>query len=122
MRRAAASALMIFFSLLLSAPFFGPDADANLPPCCRRHGKHHCAMRMSERPANPPGFASITEKCPCFPAATCAGQPPRFKPEPSQRICRDVVIYAGVPAPAQVHRRACLILSHPRRGPPPPLA
>ncbi|HET6206589.1 MAG TPA: hypothetical protein VFD98_07250 [Terracidiphilus sp.] len=122
MRRIAATALIIFFSLLLSAPLFGPDADTNLPPCCRRHGKHHCAMRMSERPANAPGFASVTEKCPCFPAATCAAQPPRFKPEPSQRICIDVVIYPAVATPAEVHRSASSIASHPRRGPPTPLA
>jgi len=121
MRRIAASALIIFFSLLLSAPLFGPDADTNLPPCCRRHGKHHCAMRMSERPANAPGFASVTEKCPCFPAATCAAQPLRFKPEPSQRICVDVVIYPGVHTSIPTYRRAALILSHPRRGPPTPL-
>jgi len=41
------------FSILLIAIFgFGPlsvlvdSEEANLPPCCRRHGAHHCAMYM----------------------------------------------------------------------------
>jgi hypothetical protein len=50
-RRAIAFSLMVLFSLTLIAPLFAPDADANLPACCRRNGKHHCMMRMMERTA-----------------------------------------------------------------------
>ena len=41
--------LSIFLILLFG---FGPlsvlidSQDANLPPCCRSHGAHHCAMSM----------------------------------------------------------------------------
>ena len=62
MRRTIALALMMAFSWTLIAPIFGPDADANLPPCCRRHGKHHCMMRMMERfGGNQTGFTSVRE-------------------------------------------------------------
>ncbi len=44
MRRGFAIFLILFFALgPLSALAKGSD-DAWLPPCCRRHGAHHCAM------------------------------------------------------------------------------
>jgi hypothetical protein len=46
MRRTIALALTMIFSWMLIGPAFGPDADANLPPCCRRNGKHHCMMPL----------------------------------------------------------------------------
>ena len=44
MRRGFSIYLILFFGLgPLSALAKGSD-DAWLPPCCRRHGAHHCAM------------------------------------------------------------------------------
>jgi hypothetical protein len=36
--------LLAFFLLPLFIPFFNSGSESNLPPCCRRDGKHHCAM------------------------------------------------------------------------------
>jgi hypothetical protein len=44
MRRGFSIFLILFFGLgPLSAMIDGSE-DAGLPPCCRRHGAHHCAM------------------------------------------------------------------------------
>lgn len=36
--------LLAFFLLLFSLPFCSLDSESALPACCRRDGKHHCAM------------------------------------------------------------------------------
>ncbi len=120
MRRITALALTIIFSCMLMAPLFGPDADANLPPCCRRNGKHHCMMeRLS---GSRKGFTSITEKCPCFPAGTCAVYSPTFDPQAAQQFYAEVVCHPACVARAEVCYRLFFLRSHPKRGPPSPLA
>ncbi|MFI5093006.1 MAG: hypothetical protein ACHQIK_06155 [Candidatus Acidiferrales bacterium] len=42
--RAMSGALLAFFLLPFFVPFFNPGSESNLPACCRRDGKHHCAM------------------------------------------------------------------------------
>ena len=67
MRRISAILLMALFSLSLISPaVFASDADSNLPACCRRAGKHHCAMTASQLGASGP--AVQTGRCPVFPA------------------------------------------------------
>lgn len=43
MRRGFSILLILFFGLGPLSVFIDSE-DANLPPCCRRHGAHHCAM------------------------------------------------------------------------------
>jgi len=48
-----------------------PKSPNDLPACCRRNGKHHCMMSMSERSQiadRAPAFSTPAEKCPYFPA------------------------------------------------------
>jgi hypothetical protein len=123
MRRLIALSLTMMFSWTLIAPIFGPGADANLPPCCRRNGKHHCMMRrMGQLSGNRKGFTSVSEKCPCQPASTCAVSSPVFKPEAGKPFYTQV---ARRPAPAprtEDFRCISFLRSHPKRGPPSPLA
>jgi hypothetical protein len=67
MRRTLASLLLTLFSLPLLAPALASIPDASqLPACCRRNGKHHCAMNM-EVGNIPPGSSIVSEKCPYSP-------------------------------------------------------
>lgn len=78
MRRALAILLVTLFSLPLIAPAFAsaPD-DSQLPACCRRGGKHQCAMAM-EMGNIPSHFHVISEKCPYSPF----GHAPFLVPHP----------------------------------------
>jgi len=110
---------MMLFSWMLIAPLFAFDADANLPPCCRRNGKHHCMMRMMERcGGQQKGFTSVSEKCPCFPVSTCAGQSPIFKPEAEGQFYADVVRHPALAPQSEALCRISSLRSHQKRGPP----
>jgi hypothetical protein len=68
MRRALASFLLLVFSFTLIAPAVFADAASNLPECCRRGGKHHCAMRLDNAPsAQDVAFGSTQPQCPSYP-------------------------------------------------------
>ena len=123
MRRIIALSLTIIFSWMLMAPLFGPDADANLPPCCRRNGKHHCMMRMMQRPGgNQKGFTSVSEKCPYEPASTCAVYSPIFKLETERRFYVQFPRRLVLAPRTEALRNISFLRSHPKRGPPSPLA
>jgi hypothetical protein len=47
--RAMSGVLLAFFLLPLFLPFFNPGSESNLPACCRRDGKHQCAMSAGFR-------------------------------------------------------------------------
>ena len=80
MRRALSIALLTIVTWTLIAPFLSPGVEANLPPCCRRNGKHHCACAMAQRASDSAGFATVGEKCPCHPALACAVHSVMYKP------------------------------------------
>ncbi|MGH9606414.1 MAG: hypothetical protein ACRD3N_12040 [Terracidiphilus sp.] len=73
MQRGMAIILVLFFSLGPLAALSPAAEDAYLPPCCRRNGKHHCAMYMAMMAARtpvPPGappIAKAPSHCPYYP-------------------------------------------------------
>lgn len=122
MRRTIALSLLTMFSWMLIAPLFGPDAEANLPPCCRRNGRHHCMMRMMGGfGANRSGFTSVSEMCPCFPASTCAVHSSTYKPETVGRFYDEVAGHPVLAAQTVALSRISFLCGHQRRSPPTPL-
>ncbi len=122
MRRAIAHSLLVTFSLLLIAPLFAPDAEANLPACCRRAGKHHCIMGAMQLPGSKDtGLTSISQKCPCLPESTGAIHSAKYMPEAGQRYYAEVVFHPGYAPQTSARSRMSLLRSHQRRGPPSPL-
>jgi hypothetical protein len=123
MRRAIAISLMMLFSWTLIAPLFAADAGANLPACCRRNGKHHCMMsRMRQQTANRKGFAAVSEKCPCRPASACAAHSPTYKPEAAGAFHAEAAFHPARAPRTEVYSQISFLRSHPKRGPPTPLA
>ena len=123
MRRVLSLSLMMMFSWMLIAPLLAPDADANLPACCRRNGKHHCMMsRMGRLSGNQKGFTAVSEKCPCGPAVPCAVHSATLKPEARARFYAEALPSPIRAALTEARPRLSFLRSHQRRGPPTPLA
>jgi hypothetical protein len=74
MRRASAISLLGVFGLLLAIPSLPRDSEAQLPPCCRGNGKHHCAasrLASGLDVLTTPAFSASAERCPFYPTAGC---------------------------------------------------
>ena len=68
-RRIAATLLLLTFSIALITPVLSAsDPEAKLPPCCRRNGKHHCAVMGSTAPSSVPTLQA--SRCASYPIAT----------------------------------------------------
>ena len=72
MRRTLALLLLAQFSFSLIAPTLGANtASSNLPACCRKDGKHHCAMAEAVA-SESPSRKLAAPACPLFPKAGVA--------------------------------------------------
>lgn len=66
MRRIWATLLVAVFGFTLIGPaMFLPTGEQKLPPCCRKNGKHHCAMAQSQESTSGPSFQA--GRCAFFP-------------------------------------------------------
>ncbi|HWZ31332.1 MAG TPA: hypothetical protein VNX18_08370 [Bryobacteraceae bacterium] len=73
MRRFLASLLLALFTIPLIVPALHANGDSSLPECCRRGGKHHCAMSdMAQESPGAPSVKAIQAKCPLFPRTSTA--------------------------------------------------
>jgi len=76
MRRGFSIFLILLFGLGPLSAFVDGSEDASLPPCCRRHGTHHCAMAMQmaamARIPDPHPAFSAPLTCPNYPGPTIA--------------------------------------------------
>ncbi|MGC2638737.1 MAG: hypothetical protein WA294_16255 [Acidobacteriaceae bacterium] len=118
MRRALALLLLVGFSFPLIAPLFtsGPD-EASLPACCRRNGKHHCAMYASMRVSS--RYQTITARCPCYPFTGIALMLPHaFVAYRAPAIARQAAVAAAVVAEAEAGYRISADRTRQKRGPP----
>jgi hypothetical protein len=93
-----------------------------LPACCRRAGKHHCMMHMSEgnqAPSSTPQFSAQPEKCPYCPATLQLSHGPNALGVPSaQAEFSGFSGQAAAIARAESKRRISRDRSRQKRGPP----
>lgn len=119
MRRTFATLLVMVFSLPLLAPLFAATpGEAQLPACCRRDGKHHCAMdvQVGNIPAR---SAVISETCPYAPFAHI----PLLQPH-AYALVRPAAAFGAVAGPAaaigaaEAGYRVSADRTRQKRGPP----
>ncbi|HEV2688034.1 MAG TPA: hypothetical protein VGV35_05755 [Bryobacteraceae bacterium] len=116
--RTIAAVLLSLFGGSLAVPFVAPDLRPALPPCCRRDGKHHCAMTdmiaaADETPSVRPA------PCPLFPKQGVTANIASATPAPPTQVF--VTLVLTEPA-AKAQTEALYRISHSRsrqkRGPP----
>jgi hypothetical protein len=106
MRRALAILLALFFSLGPLAAALGAENGSRLPACCRRDGKHHCAMSeqaMAGALATALGSElvfSAPAHCPFYPHVAAAWL------APNHALAAPTV---ALPFPVRLSRIACAV-------------
>ncbi len=124
MRRLLAITLLLAFGSPLFVPLFAAtaDPDASLPACCRRHGPHHCNMRMAAAATDAaPSFNG--PPCPLYPTASIPLRLVTASLASIQLHSLQSLLVAATPvrritSPTQTFAAT----ANPKRGPPAPLA
>lgn len=99
-------------------PALSPGTESDLPACCRKGGKHHCAMRKPA-PSAGPTFAESGNPCPLFPKSGPARNPvSSLMPSPAQFCSAPVPTYTTPLAQTEALYRIAYNRSRQKRGPP----
>jgi hypothetical protein len=123
LRRLISILLLAVFGLPVVSPLFAATqaADAGLPACCRRNGKHHCMMKMEERSRliqQGIWISSPVEKCPYYPGALPAVHFDLLAPEASATVRAPITSAPAGIAQAESKRHTSYDRSRQKRGPP----
>jgi hypothetical protein len=125
MRRVPAALLLLALSLPLIAPLFAFGADeSELPACCRRNGKHHCAMNMATMAlaSVPSRYLVVSEKCPYSPFSHAPLMLPHVFFRPATAFIERAACLADIVREAEAGYRISADRARPKRGPPGTLA
>lgn len=122
MRRGFSIFLILLFGVgPLSAMVDGSD-DAGLPPCCSRHGAHHCAMAMQmammgRTPDRRHSF-TVPLTCPLYPGLSFSMLIPAHALTAAPAPPQVALVGALAPAPAAADAHPAPSRTHSGRGPP----
>jgi hypothetical protein len=118
-RRLLAISLLLLFSFLLVSPLLASDAvDARLPACCRRAGKHHCAMLSDAGSQQGKSVSIVAEKCPCSPAIPAVFHLSAFAPPADDALFAGLVSHPAIHAQTEAQYRISFDRARQKRGPP----
>ncbi|HLK18205.1 MAG TPA: hypothetical protein VKT81_04580 [Bryobacteraceae bacterium] len=119
--RFVASALLLILACDTTLPALLTSPESNLPACCRRDGKHHCAMmEMLEKQQESagPSWKTVAKKCPMFPRGTVASLTHESAPPASVRFADSLSTYSAVKAQTEVLFHISHSRARQKRGPP----
>lgn len=123
MRRLLAQLLLLVLSFPLILPLFASTTEENLPACCRRDGKHACAMRKpvesAEANAAALGLRAQSERCGQYPLLKNLPSDTATGPVVLGRIFQQPAVYAlSMAEQLVVLGRISLARAFLKRGPP----
>lgn len=123
-RRLWAALLLLVFSVPLITPLLARQPERKLPPCCRRDGKHGCAMMAralgyAEALPGTAGMRGTKTPCPLYPSGKTAPAGMAGLALPTLHVVPGgVVLAAAVAEPAVAPPSAPEFPATPTRGPP----
>jgi hypothetical protein len=123
-RRGVSILLILFFGLGPLSEALPAAQDSRLPPCCRRHGAHHCAMSdaaIARATSSPTPILAAPVHCPFYPDSA----PARINSCHALAVTATIpfVLVAGAHSPIACHpaARSSQIWTNAGRGPPNPI-
>jgi hypothetical protein len=121
MRRWISILLVLFFALCPLTGMLEASDDVRLPPCCRRHGSHHCTMATQLAAmiaANTTPSLSAPSSCPQFPGFMAGPSTASDALLASAARLPVLLVQAHSPAAARADAHPRPIRTHAGRGPP----
>lgn len=105
-------------SFLIFADLYAP-AENKLPACCRRDGKHHCAMMAaSSEPSSETQLRAEPAACPFRSQASTAAFAIAYLPTTSSIYFAGLESHPAIHEQTQAAYRVSETRSHQKRGPP----
>jgi hypothetical protein len=114
--RFIAIALLLVFAGDTALPALLADSESSLPACCRRDGKHHCAMMEKETAG--PSWRTVTRKCPLFPKSAVAFFTDQAAPPAASHFAGWIASHPVNKAQTEVLYRISHSRTRQKRGPP----
>jgi hypothetical protein len=122
MRRFAATWICVVVVAPLLYPFLSltaRDPQANLPACCRRDGKHHCAMTATETgESSQTQLKTQPEACPFHANTGTVSQIISLVPRAAAAFYAELISHPSVQEQTLAKFRLSEARSHLKRGPP----
>jgi hypothetical protein len=95
------------------------SSEASLPACCRRDGKHHCAMTANVMAGSEETqFKSAPESCPFRQDARAVAHLALAFAPPAQSFFAGLSSHPAIHEQTLAHLRTSECRSHQKRGPP----
>jgi hypothetical protein len=117
-RRLLAISMLMFFGLPFALPLFGARAaEASLPICCRRNGKHHCAMASMDSYTGR-STSIVTERCPYSTATPPMLVLRSFTPTTAASVFAGIAHHPAISAQTEAQWRVSFDRTRQKRGPP----
>ncbi len=116
-----AIALLLVLACNTALPALLADSESSLPACCRRDGKHHCAMLETfEKQQESAGrsWRTVTRKCPMFPKSTVAFFTDQSAPPRAACFAGSITSHKAAKAQTEVLYRISHSRARQKRGPP----
>jgi hypothetical protein len=114
--------LTVVFSFPLISGAIFADQQSSLPACCRRDGKHHCAMMDTSSEQNEApgaGLKGISNKCPNYPKTAAVRTFSKvLLLSASERFFAHIASHPTVQPQVEARQRISFSRSRQKRGPP----
>jgi len=111
--------LLLLFASDMAVPFLPADSGSALPACCRRGGKHQCAMMSMNAGDGDDSPKVAADRCQSFPQRDITANTDSSSAPPAlQSIISPAISHPAAKAQTEAHYRVSHSRVRQKRGPP----